>query len=259
VHLSDVLLPALGVLTGLVLGLLGSGGSSLALPAFLLGAGLPMSQAVPASLAVVAATALFGALLARRRCVTVGCPGSEADLRTAALFGAGGVVSAFAGARLALLLSDRVQALLFVAILLAAAAAMLRSPGRPLHPTEASPPPRWIMVVLGAGVGLLTGLLGVGGGFLIVPALTLAGGMPIKRASATSLWIITAQAVVGLAGYVGRVHIPWGSVGLFILAGAVGMAIGQAMARRARPGPLRTAFAGLLVVVALMTAVKALA
>ncbi|MCC6730246.1 MAG: sulfite exporter TauE/SafE family protein [Chthonomonadales bacterium] len=244
-----------GLLTGLSLGALGSGGSILALPGFVYGAGLAVKPAVATSLLVVGATSLIGALMAWRRCAARGCPGQEADPRAAALFAAGGVGGAFAGARAGSMLPDAAQMALFTVAVLAAAVGMYRRASRQAAADTVEAPRRPIaplpLALLGGGVGLLTGAVGVGGGFLIVPALTLAAGMPVKRAIATSLWVITANAATGSLGYHGRVPVAWGFGALFLLASAVGMALGQRLARGARPRGLQRAFALFLVLVGL--------
>jgi uncharacterized membrane protein YfcA len=260
----DLLLPLLGLVTGLLLGLLGSGGSILALPAFVYAAGLPVKSSVATSLAVVGATSLIGAILAKRRCSTHGCPGQEVDGRVTALMTVGGLAGAFAGSRLAALVPAEAQMLLFGLVMLGAAAGMLRR--RPQERCDlllgktkvADPaaPPRFLVLPLGVGVGLLTGVVGVGGGFLIVPALTLLARVPVKRAAAMSLWIIAANSLAGLVGYLGHVPIAWGAAGLFLAVAVVGLGAGQRLAARAQPQGLQTAFALFLVVVGCFTLFK---
>ena len=253
----DLLLPALGFVTGLLLGAVGSGGSILALPAFVYAAGLPVKSAIATSLAVVGATSLIGALLARRRCFTHGCPGQEVDTRVALLFALGGICGAFAGARLSGLLADTSQMLLFAGVMLGAAVAMFRrtnddSP----FPTARSERPVWLVPGLGLGVGLLTGVVGVGGGFLIVPALTLLAGVSVKRAAATSLWIIAANSATGMFGYLDHVQIAWGAAGLFLAVSIVGLIFGLHIARTAKSQGLQVAFAVFLVLVGGYTVIQ---
>ena len=270
--LHDLLLPLLGLVTGLLLGTLGSGGSILALPAFVYAAGLPVKSSVATSLAVVGATSLIGAILAKRRCSTHGCPGQEVDGRVTALMTVGGLAGAFAGSRLAALVPAQAQMLLFGLVMLGAAAGMLRR--RPqkqyvltasnqgtriagkTEAAESPAPPRLLVLPLGVGVGLLTGVVGVGGGFLIVPALTLLARVPVKRAAAMSLWIIAANSAAGLVGYLGHVPVAWGAAGLFLAVAVVGLIAGQRLAARAQPQGLQTAFALFLVVVGVFTVIK---
>lgn len=261
----DLLLLLLGGLTGLALGALGSGGSILALPAFVYAAGLPVKSAVATSLAVVGMTSLIGAVLAQRRCKTFGCPGQEVDARIAGLFMLGGLVGAFTGARLSHLLPDSVQMLLFAAAIGTAAIGMLRRRNagivrkKPAAPRPTPALPFWFAIpLLGLGVGLLTGTVGVGGGFLIVPALTLLANVPVKRAAATSLWIIAANAGTGMLGHLGSVPIAWEPAGLFMGASLLGMIAGQSVARIARPQKLQAAFAVFLLLVGGFTLARTL-
>ncbi len=257
--LHDLLLPLLGLITGLLLGALGSGGSILALPAFVYAAGLPVKSGVATSLAVVGASSLIGALLARRRCHTHGCPGQEVDTRVALLFVLGGITGSFGGARLAGLLTDRTQMLLFAGVMVAAAIGMLRRTKDEDASTSPRPDrPLWLVPTLGLGVGLLTGVVGVGGGFLIVPALTLLAGVPVKRAASTSLWIIAANSATGMFGYLGHTPIAWGIAGLFLALSILGMVLGQRIARTAKPQGLQIAFAVFLVLVGGYTVTRTL-
>lgn len=263
----DLLLPLLGLVTGLLLGMLGPGGSILALPAFVYAAGLPVKPAIATSLAVVGATSLIGAILAKRRCSTHGCPGQEVDGRVTALMTAGGLVGAFAGAHLAARVPAQVQMLVFAAVMLGAAVGMFRRSGKteeavtlsgPAVIAELERPAPSILIIplLGLGVGLLTGLVGVGGGFLIVPVLTLMARVPVKRAAAMSLWIIAANSAAGLVGYVGHVPIVWGLAGVFLAVAVLGLIAGQRFAAAAPPQGLQRAFAVFLVLVGGFTVIK---
>lgn len=253
----DLLLPVLGLITGFLLGALGSGGSILAMPAFVYAAGLPVKSAVATSLAVVGATSLIGAILARRHCQTQGCPGQEVDTRVAVLFALGGIAGSFAGARAAGLLTDTVQLLLFAGVMLGAAIGMLRnSKIDETAGVSRSARPVWLVPALGVGVGLLTGVVGVGGGFLIVPALTLLAGVPVKRAASTSLWIIAANSATGMLGYLGHVPVAWEMAGVFLAMSVIGISMGQRIGRTAKPQGLQTAFAIFLVMVGGYTVIK---
>ena len=263
-HLHDLLLPLMGLVTGLLLGALGSGGSILALPAFVYAAGLPVKSSVATSLAVVGATSLIGAILAKRQCTMHGCPGQEVDGRVTALMTAGGLAGAFLGARLSALVPAETQMLLFGLVMLGAAGGMLRRRpqeqcGLPSGKSETGIPPaspRLLVLPLGIGVGLLTGVVGVGGGFLIVPALTLLAQVPVKRAASMSLWIIAANSFAGLAGYFGHVQIAWAAAGGFLALALLGLTVGQHLAAHTRPQGLQRAFAVFLVIVGCFTVFK---
>lgn len=178
-----LVLALIGVALGLALGLFGGGGGILAIP-LLVAAGVPADEAGTTSLVVVGIGAI-GGLIPHARAGRV-------DWREGALFGALGVVGAVAGSLLALRTDDRLQLGAFAALLVVAGLLMLHKALQ--KDTVASADVQraaWPLVIVTAmGVGLLTGFFGVGGGFLVVPALTLVLGMPIHRATATALLVI---------------------------------------------------------------------
>lgn len=223
----------LALLIGLTLGLLGGGGSILTLPVLVYVLGIEAKQAIASSLVVVGATALVSAAAhARARNV---------DYRTGALFGVAGVAGAFAGGRIAGLLPGNVLLGAFAAVMLVTAIAMMRP--------RAEPPPgeRRISVVrvllVGVSVGIVSGLVGAGGGFLVVPALVLFGGLDTRRAIGTSLMVIAFQSFAGFAGHAAHTHIDWQLVGV-VTAFAVGGSLGgAALAKRLSTAALRRGFA----------------
>ena len=253
--LPSLLLLSTGLFTGTLLGLLGSGGSILALPAFLYVAHIPIKSAVATSLVVVGTTSLVGAVLAQRRCSVHGCPGQEVDPKITLLFALGGVFGAFGGAKLSHLLPASLQILLFACVMLGAALGMLKRKAEPSPQasTNTSPLPSFATLGLGASIGLLTGIVGVGGGFLIVPALSLSAKLPIKRAMNMSLWIIAVNSLMGTLGYIGQVTIQWHAAGLFLGGSLLGMMAGQSWGRSLSPRRLQVAFACLLVVIGVFT------
>lgn len=239
---------ALASLIGLSLGLLGGGGSILTVPILVYAVGLEPKPAVAASLAVVGATSLVGALGHWRA--------GNVRARTAAVFGGVAMVGAFAGARFAVLLSGQVQLVLFAVVMLVAAVFMLRGrrPGAPTGGTEEPLPALRLapLALQGLAVGLMTGVVGVGGGFLIVPALVLLGRLPMKAAVGTSLVVIAMNSASGFLGYVGQVSLPWPFLAGFTTVAALGVVAGTTLARRAPQAALRQGFALLLVVVGLL-------
>jgi uncharacterized membrane protein YfcA len=222
---------ALSSLIGVSLGLLGGGGSILALPVLVYVAGLEVHAAVGASLAIVGATALVGGLVHARH--------GRADLRAAALFGAAGMMGAPLGAQATPLVPGRVLLLLFAALMLVVSGFMLR--GRP--PARAARPHRAAVPLAGFGVGLLTGFLGVGGGFLIVPALLLLADLPIHRAVGSSLLVIAANSAAGVAGHLRLGRMPLGLTAAFTAAAILGAFVGVRAGAGLDPGRLRRAFA----------------
>lgn len=258
----DFLAILAGMVTGMVLGLFGSGGSIIALPALLYLLDVAPKSAIAMSLGVVAVTATLSALDHLRR--------GNVNVRVALVFGLFGVMGTFAGARLGLLTPVVIQLGLFAFVMYAAAWRMLR-------PVKLNPPePALAGVVVatdsgslalrgcheffspcmghialhGIGVGVLTGLVGVGGGFLIVPALVLLSGIPMKQAVGTSLAIVAAKSYAGFAGYMGGVPIDYALMGAFTAITVVGSFVGTRLAEYVSQAVLKKAFAWFLMVVA---------
>lgn len=231
---------ALGGLIGLVLGVLGGGGAILAVPGLVYLLGVDAHAAIAASLAVVAVGAATG-LAAHAR-------GGRVCWGTALQLGVTGVVGSWAGAQLGALIPGEKLLALLGAFMLLAAGLMLR---RPTVDAAQARTPRWLAPLLGLGVGLLTGVFGVGGGFLIVPALTLGLGLPMRLAVGTSLAVIAMNALAGLAGYLGGGVVNW-PLTLLVSLGAVGGALaGSRLAGVAPERQLRAGFAAMVAGVAL--------
>lgn len=235
----------LAVLMGLSLGLLGGGGSILAVPILTYVVGLEAKEAIAASLAVVGLTSLFGAASHWRT--------GNVNLRVALIFGAVAMAGAYLGARLAAFFSGTAQLALFAAVMLLAAYFMFRENGP--DPDEAADEETSgnsmsyvLIVVEGLVVGVLTGLVGVGGGFLIVPALVVLGKVPMKKAVGTSLLVIAMKSTSGFAGYLGQVDLQWGYLALFSVAAIAGSLGGTRLVRHIPQTGLKKAFAIFLVV-----------
>ncbi len=107
------------------------------------------------------------------------------------------------------------------------------------------------MVASGAGVGLLTGLLGVGGGFLIVPALVMLVGLPIQQAVGTSLIVITMNSLAGFLGHLNSLAIDYTTIAIFVAAGLIGTLLGAQLAKRVHPQQVRQLFAGFVILLAM--------
>jgi len=134
---------------------------------------------------------------------------------------------------------------------------MFRSGRAPMQDrsTKATASTAAIMAV-GVGVGLLTGLVGIGGGFLVVPALVVLAGVPMKQAIGTSLVVIAMNAMSGSLGYVGQVSIPWSFVGLFSAFAIAGILIGTSLVRFVSQGALKQGFAGFLVLLGALILIR---
>ena len=234
------------LLIGLALGMLGAGGSAIAVPVFVYALGLPAKEAVASSLPVVGAVTLVGALR-HARCGNV-------DFRLAALFAPTAMAGAYAGGRLASLISGNVQLALFGIVMLAASALMFRDSLRgcdaPLKAVSPRPGRTIPLVLMGAAVGTMTGLVGVGGGFLIVPALALLAGLPMRSAVGTSLLVISANSGSGFLGYVSHVSVQWELIVGFATVSMMGVFLGSALCDRISQQNLRRSFAVLLAGVA---------
>jgi uncharacterized membrane protein YfcA len=232
---------ALSLAIGAVLGLLGGGGGILAVPVLVYALGVPARPAIATSLFFVAATSLAGALAHARA--------GRVRWRIAALFGAASMTGAFVGARVGRWLPERALLAGLSALMLVTALAMLRSKDERREVAVAVAPAR--VLAIGGAVGLLSGLVGAGGGFLIVPALTLFGGLALREAIATSLLIIAMQSFAGFVGHLGHVALDGTLIAVMTAAAIVGMLVGTSLGRRVSPGALKRAFAGLVAITGL--------
>lgn len=229
------------LLIGLSLGLLGSGGSILTVPVLVYLLGEPPKQAIAESLLIVGGIALLGALPYALKGLV--------DWRNVLLFGLPGMAGTYLGAWLSRFVSGEVQLVTFALVMLLAAYFMAR-------PTSLRPKGEerkaWKIVSDGISVGALTGFVGVGGGFLIVPALVLLGGLPMHLAIGTSLLIIALKSFAGfykylqlLPGY--GLSVNYTVAGLFVLVGALGSFLGGRLAVRLPQERLKRGFALFLV------------
>lgn len=242
---------AVGIVVGIVLGLLGAGGSLLTVPALVFLLGLTTGQATGTSLVAVAMMALTG-LLVHARAGRCACREGVTFGATAALVAAG--AGAVAG-----LLPDRLLSGVFAVLLAATAVWMARRDGEASTDLSLRDASALTVGAAGAGVGALTGLLGVGGGFLIVPALVGLRDMPMPLAVGTSQLIVTISAFAGLIGRLTGDSIQWRLGLLFGLGGIVGATVGSKLADRVPARRLRLGFAGVALAVAVAMAWQALA
>lgn len=237
-----------GAIIGVLLGLLGGGGSILAVPALVYGTGLSLSAAVPTSLIVVgisSATAVLPRLRAR-----------QIQWRLAGIVGGAGAAAAFAGAVVNRLLDPRLVLMGFAGLMVVAGIRMLREqdesggdcalPGGGINWRGCLPK----AVAVGLAVGFLTGLFGVGGGFLIIPALVLLLGLPMPLAVGTSLAIIVINAAAGFAAHAGDTAIDYRIAGAFTVAAVAGSLAAGRLAGRMPARRLQRAFAYLVFAVA---------
>ena len=233
------------VAIGLVLGLLGSGGSILTVPVLVYLAGQPDKVAIAESLAIVGAIAAVGAVpYARQKLV---------DWHSVLYFGVPGIVGTYGGAALAKWIPGAVQLALFAVVMILAAGLMFRGRKEVPEGEERERQPLWLIGIEGLLVGVLTGLVGVGGGFLIVPALVLLGGLSMRLAVGTSLLIIAAKSAAGFFKYTDVLaetgqHVDWQLIGLFAVIGIAGSFVGNALSQRVPQAQLKRGFAVFLVI-----------
>lgn len=232
----------LATLIGLSLGLLGGGGSILTVPILVYAMKMDAKLSIALSLAIVAVTSLIG--------VWGHYKNKNVDLKIAAVFAPVAMLGTFVGAKLSAFMSGQVQLILFAVIMLMASFFMLR-PAKVKEEGQTEEEKKMkipLIAVEGIVVGIVTGLVGVGGGFLIVPALVLLGGVDMKKAVGTSLLIISLKSFSGFAGYMTMIDIPWAFLGKFILFSGVGIIIGSSLVKYISQEKLKKAFALFLIV-----------
>lgn len=229
------------VLIGISLGILGGGGSILTVPILVYLAGQDSKEAIATSLFVVGVTSLVGLVPHARA--------GRVRWRTGLVFGAVSMVGAYAGGRVAEYIPGTVLLIAFALMMLATAAAMLRKPRKAAAPKPAHHElPVKHIVIEGLVVGAVTGLVGSGGGFLVVPALALLGGLPMSVAVGTSLLVIAMKSFSGLAGHLAGVQIDWNMALMVTGAAVVGSLVGSRFAGRIPQDTLRKAFGWFVVV-----------
>lgn len=243
---------ALGLVLGGVMGMLGGGGGVLAVPLLVYVLDVPVDEATTLSLGVVLVAAV-AALVPHTRAGTV-------RWRQGLVFGAVGAVGAIAGSLASSRVPERLLLLGFALLVLAAGFAMLR--GADVRPAvDLDDPnwrPTWVRIALLATlVGLATGFFGVGGGFLVVPALILALRMPMHAAAATGLVVIVINAAVSLGTRAAdRAAVDWVLLGGLAGAAAVGGVLGALLAPRVSGVVLRRLFGALMLGVAAFLALQ---
>jgi hypothetical protein len=230
---------SLAFVIGLTLGLLGGGGSILMVPVLVYVLGYAAKPAIAMSLPIVGLASLVGSVSHWRQ--------GNVAYRAAIPFGLATMAGSFAGARFAQRLSGVTQLGILGIVMLAAALSMLRGGVRERAGVIAPLP---LLLLVGVGVGALTGVVGIGGGFLIVPALVLLAHMPMKQAVGTSLVVIAMNATAGFAGYLGSVAIDWRFLLLFATVAIAGILVGSRLVRHVPASVLRRIFAGFLLVMA---------
>jgi uncharacterized membrane protein YfcA len=245
--MQGVLGLASGSMVGFSLGLVGGGGSVLAVPLMVYVVGVPEPHVAigTSAIAVAANAAVNLSNHARGGTVRWGC---------ALTFAAAGMIGAFAGSIFGKMLDGQKLLALFALVMLVIAALMLKTRSRVGLPDVKMDWTNMPAIVgLGLATGTLSGFFGIGGGFLIVPALMLATGMSIMNAVSSSLVAVTAFGLTTAASYAWSGLISWGLAGLFVAGGIAGGLLGTHLARHlsARRGALNVVFAAVIIAVAL--------
>lgn len=226
----------LSLLIGVVLGTLGGGGAILMLPMLVYALGLEPRTAIASSLFVVGATSVSG--------MTIHARAGNVRWKVGATFGVAAMTGAYAGGRLAHLVPSAVLLVGFGVVLIVTAVAMLRKTRAIAAAKERQ---LGHALALGSAVGSMSGLVGAGGGFLVVPALTLFGGLAMREAIGTSLLVIALQSFAGFAGHVSHVAIAWTLVLVLSATSVAGSLVGAKLGRTVSPDGLRKGFAWLVI------------
>lgn len=254
-----------GAVVGLSLGLTGGGGAIFAVPLLVYGLSIPMREAVAVSLAAVGATSFVGFLHRWKL--------NQVEIRTGLLFAAAGMLGAPAGTWIASRLPETLLLTLFAGLMVVVAIRLWQQASRREPTASTCPAPdgrdgptcqrdasgalrltsRCALLLFAVGIltGVLSGLFGVGGGFVIVPALILFSGMSIHRAVGTSLMVIALVSVSGVASQLlaGR-EIPFATTALFVAGGIAGLFAGQQIGRRLSGPALQKVFVVAILAVA---------
>jgi uncharacterized membrane protein YfcA len=233
---------ALATLIGVSLGLLGGGGSILTVPILVYVLGMEAKLSIALSLAIVGATSLIGCISHYKK--------GNINLKVAGIFGPIAMAGTFLGAKIAKYMSGSTQLIVFAIIMLLASFFMFRGKKGEVHEDENAPKEMnyALIAVEGIIVGIITGIVGVGGGFLIVPALVLLAHIGMKEAVGTSLLIIALKSFAGFVGYMGQVTVPWGFLGIFIIFTGIGIIVGSKLIHYISQEKLKKVFAIFLVI-----------
>ncbi len=244
-----VIIALLSLFMGGVLGLLGGGGSILTVPILAYVAGMPAGEAIASSLVVVGITSVVGAISHAGR--------GGVEWKTGLIFGGVAMVGAFAGGRLAFLFPGWLLLTLFASLMLATSVLMLskRKNSSDHTPKRASIP---VIAIEGFIVGAVTGLVGAGGGFLVVPALVILGGLPMHKAIGTSLLVIAMKSGAGVAGHLSHVDVDWTLTSMVAIFAVAGSVVGARFSAKLPADTLRTVFAWFVLVMGMFILSKEL-
>lgn len=231
------------LLIGISLGLLGSGGSILTVPVLIYLVGEPEKVAIAESLGIVTAISLFGMLpYAIRKLV---------HWKSVVYFGIPGMLGTYGGASLSAYISGNTQLIIFAFVMIVAAVLMIKNKVVDENQKKLSIS-NSVLIIEGLGVGLLTGLVGVGGGFLIIPALVLFAGLEMRMAVGTSLFIIAAKSALGFYKYLDvlrteKLNVNWELLAIFTVIGIIGSFVGNRLSEKVPQEALKKVFGFFLI------------
>lgn len=229
------------LIVGFVVGLLGGGGSIMAVPTLVYLVELNEKAAIATSLLVIGTTSAVATISHARA--------GNVAWRAGIVFGFFAMAGAYLGGNLASFIPGEMLLAGFSLIMLVAAIIMLRgrknTSGDSAQPDAPKPPriPFRKLIPMGFGVGVLTGLVGAGGGFIVVPTLVVLAGLPMRRAIGTSLLVVTMNSYAGFLGHIAHVSIDFKLAGAFIVASIIGSFVGAAANSRIDASQLRIGFA----------------
>jgi hypothetical protein len=232
----------LGYIIGLTLGLLGGGGSILTVPALVYIIGQTPQVAVTASLVIVGANSAMGAVFHRSQ--------GTLNWRIALLFGGTGMISSYLAAGISSLFSPTLLLILFALLMMLVALLMTFKPTMAKQFEEEAKSNWLVVITAGAVVGVLTGVLGVGGGFLIVPALVMLVGLSMQQAVGTSLIIIAMNSLAGLMGHLSDTAFDMNLILIFVVTGLLGTFTGTKLAKHIESRFLQRLFALFIIILA---------
>lgn len=238
----------LSVLIGVSLGLFGGGGSILTTPILMYALGLEPKVAIATSLVIVGVTSLFGVFQRMRT--------SDVEWSMGLTFGLAGMLGAGAGGTLARVIPDRALLVMFALMMIGTAIAMFRGRRSSAAEHGGERHPLWQIGLQGVGFGVVTGLIGAGGGFLVVPALALLGGLPMRKAVGTSLLVIALNCAAGFAAHARHVTVDFALAAEMSGAAIVGSFLGGMLIAFVAPDTLRRAFAVFVMVLGAFVLVR---
>lgn len=229
------------------LGLLGGGGSILTVPVLVYILNIPAKEAVALSLAIVGFTSLIGSMGHLKA--------GNIDKKIALIFAPTAMIGTYLGTYIASFLTGQFQLLLFSIVMIAASYFMFKDkkelPEGHIHKTNIP-----LVIIVSVFVGILTGIVGVGGGFMIVPALVILADTPMKKAVGTSLVIISLNSLSGFIGYINKLTIDWQFLGIFTSLTAIGILVGSYAVKYISQRKLKKIFAIFLIIMGILILYK---